>query len=178
VSFAGVRHLTVPDPTDPTPLAAGRQPTSRNVRQGSLAETNRLPVPRSTTFTWPGVRTYAKPFATTNGPITAGIPGLSGGPKLGLELEIPKLKQIVSAGPRTGIAVSSTCGRPDARYSFSAPPTRPCTSQRWSPTTMMIGGRLARMDAAAMSPHGISNTPGKSASATGTVRLASLAVNV
>ena len=29
-----------------------------------------------------------------------------------------------------------------------------------------------------MSPHGTSNTPGKSASATGTVRLASLAVNV
>ncbi len=29
-----------------------------------------------------------------------------------------------------------------------------------------------------MSPHGTSNTPGKSASATGTVRLASVAVNV
>jgi hypothetical protein len=32
--------------------------------------------------------------------ITSGIPGLSGGPKLGLELDIAKLKQIVSAGPR------------------------------------------------------------------------------
>ena len=41
-----------------------------------------------------------------------------------------------------------------------------------------MGGRLARIDAAAMSPHGTSKTPGKSASATGTVRLASVAVNV
>src|SRR5690242_14712446 len=43
---------------------------------------------------------------------------------------------------------------------------------------MTIGGTLARIDAAAMSPHGTSYTPGNSASATGTVRLASVAVNV
>src|SRR5256885_11712931 len=43
---------------------------------------------------------------------------------------------------------------------------------------MTIGGRLASIEAAAMSPHGTSYTPGNSASATGTVRLASVAVNV
>jgi uncharacterized membrane protein YgdD (TMEM256/DUF423 family) len=81
-------------------------------------------------------------------------------------------------GPRFAAPDPPTPVTPADCYSFNAPATSPRTSQRWSPTTMTIGGRLARIDAAAMSPHGTSKTPGKSASATGTVRLASVAVNV
>ena len=44
--------------------------------------------------------------------------------------------------------------------------------------TISTGGKLASIDAAAMSPHGTSKTPGKSASATGIVRLASDTVKV
>src|SRR5712691_807504 len=43
-----------------------------------------------------------------------------------------------------------------AVYSLSAPATSPRTRNRWSPITMSTGGRLASMDAAAMSPQGTS----------------------
>ena len=77
----------------------------------------------------------------------------------------------VGADQRAGLAAVGV-------HSFMAPATRPRTSQRCSPMTISTGGRLARIEAAAMSPHGTSNTPGNRASATGTVRLASVAVNV
>ena len=64
------------------------------------------------------------------------------------------------------------------RYSRRAPASSPRTRYRWKPTTIRMGGRLASSEAAAMSPHGTSKTPGKSASATGTVRLASVAVKL
>src|SRR4030095_16770538 len=63
-------------------------------------------------------------------------------------------------------------------HSFTAPATRPWTRKRCSAMTITTGGRLASIDAAAMSPHGTSKTPGNNASATGIVRLASETVNV
>src|SRR5206468_2427771 len=58
-------------------------------------------------------------------------------------------------------------------HSLTAPATRPRTRKRCSAMTITTGGRLASIDAAAISPHGTSKTPGNNASATGIVRLAS-----
>src|SRR5262249_61866449 len=85
---------------------------------------------------------------------------------------------------RPAAEVTNLGGGPDGplpnlpSHSFKAPASSPRIRKRPRPITIRIGGRLARIDAAAMSPHGTSNTPGKSASATGTVRLDSLAVKV
>src|SRR4029453_1291073 len=62
-------------------------------------------------------------------------------------------------------------------HSFTAPATSPRTRKRCRAMTITTGGRLASIDAAAMSPQGTSKTPGNSASATGIVRLASETVN-
>lgn len=78
---------------------------------------------------------------------------------------------------RAGPGPSETlAGRRD--HSLSAPASSPRTRYRRSSSTMPAGGALARIAAAATSPQGTSKTPGKSASATGTVRLASVAVKV
>ena len=69
-------------------------------------------------------------------------------------------------GPRCAADLSPSARRPIS----------PRTSQRCRPTTIGWAAGSPGCDAAAMSPHGTSKTPGKSASATGTVRLASVAV--
>src|SRR2546426_2371828 len=56
----------------------------------------------------------------------------------------------------TRMSTAMRTSKPYRRYSLSAPATSPLTRNRWRTITISTGGRLASMEAAAMSPQGTS----------------------